>query len=804
MIKNYLITTLRNFVRHKSYSLINVVGLSIGVTACIVIYLLISYELSFDKFHSKYDNIYRVVEQSSRAGRTDFSGAVPYPLTPAFRNDFPDIPLVTAIDYHDEVLMKVGTEKRRVSNVIFADSLFSDVFDFQFLSGNPKVELGQPGKVFLTKSLADKIMHGKEHVTIKLDNELQLEVAGIVADPPATSHLSFSMIVSFPSLTTDFMNGLGIDEWGITASGFTYFVLPSHLSSASVDKRLQAFIKKYEPSKEGQDKYLVEPLSDIHFSRVYTQTPGAVPNGNISNLIVLAVLGVFILAIACVNFINLSTALAMKKSKEIGVRKTLGATRSQLTFYFLGETFFIIVLSLLLSLCAAELLQIWINGFMGKQLDMDITGDLSLIAFLSGLVVVATLLSGYYPAAILSGFNPDTVLRNKVSAHGSSSGVRKGLVVFQFTIAQILIIGTVIVSNQVAYFREKPLGFDKEAIINIPIPDNKVALLESFRTRLQSVPGVGAISFSLGGPTAENQFGTGSFITANGKDTEFDIDMKPADLFYKDVYGLHLKAGRWFTEAEERSANAGGEDATHVYVVNEAYVKKAGFSDAEQILGKMITTGLGDINAEVIGVVEDFHDQSLHGEIRPTVLISFPFFYYNAGVRISPKAFNEAGNSIQKAFEDVFPEFEYQYEFMDQFLAKLYRDEEQTYTLFRIFAGVSIFIGCLGLYGLISFMANQKLKEVGIRKVLGASVESIVMLFGREFVKLIFIAFLIASPITWYFMRSWLNGFAYRAPIQWTAFAVGIGATLLVALITVGYRSIRSALANPVEALRSE
>jgi len=805
MIRNYLITTFRNFIRNKNYTLINVVGLSVGITACVIIYLLISYELNFDKFNTKYDRIYRIVQQSFSTSGTDYGAAIPYPITSTFRNDFPDVPLVTGIHYQEDVLMKIGTEKQRIHSIVFADSLFFDVFDFKVLSGNPKVELGEPGKVFLTKSLADKIMKGRDHLTITLDNQMELEVAGIIADPPATSHITFSMLVSYPSLTPAFLNGLPLTEWGMTVAGYTYFVLPEGINNSTIEQRLEGLVKKYKPDEVGKRKYLTEPMSDFHFSKEYTEEPGPV-NVDVSNLVTMGVLGIFILAIACINFVNLATALAIRKSKEIGIRKTLGAKRWQLTLYFLGETSLIILISVLISLGVTEWMLKWINGFLDKKMDMSLFSNPSLVLFLIGMMVFATLFSGFYPAVILSGFNPVTVLKNKMSSQGSGTSVRKVLVVFQFTIAQILIIGTLIVANQMNYFRNKSLGFEKNAIINVNVPDNKPELMESFKTRLDGIAGVGTVSFSLGGPTSYNNFGTGSYLTEKGKEDGFTISVKPVDRFYQEVYGLKLKAGRWFTEAEEKSVDKSipKEDRRYVYIVNEAYVKKAGYTHAADILGKYITTGVNDISAEVVGVVADFHITSLHEEIIPTVLLNFPYFYYDAGIKISGSSYSEVVKEIEKVFETVYPEYEFRYEFMDQHLAQQYRQDERTFTLFQLFSGVSIFIGCLGLYGLVSFMANQKLKEVGIRKVLGASVSNIVLLFGKEFIKLILIAFVVAAPLTWYFMREWLNTFAYRTPIEWTNFIIGISVTLVIALLTVSYRSIRSAVINPADVLRTE
>jgi ABC-type antimicrobial peptide transport system permease subunit len=807
MIKNYLLISLRNFLRNRNYTLINTLGLSIGITSCIVIFLLVSNELSFDKFHSNYDRIYRVVTESKSSSGLDHGTTTPYPFAKAFRNDFADVPLITQLHSQDEVLMKIGTEKQRIKNVIFGDSLFFDVFDFKVLSGNPKVDLGEPGKVFLTKSLADKILNGNEKATIKLNNKIELEVVGIIADPPANSHISFSMIVSMPSLTPEFI-GFPLDRWGMTIAGFTYIVLPESVQPSRIEDRFKDFVTKYLSKEDAAtESFKIQPLKEIHFDEVYTKNPGTPANADISDLIVMGIMGVFILAIACVNFVNLATALAIKKSKEIGIRKTLGAKRSQLAAFFLGETFLLTLFSVVISLCAVEWLLRWINNFLEIRLDLNLLSNPVLIGFLIVLVFFTTLLAGFYPAIILSGFNPLAVLKNKISVQGSSGAtVRKVLVVFQFVIAQVLIMGTLVIADQMEYFNRKPLGFEKDAVINVSIPENKRELMESFRTRLERNPGIQSISFSLGAPTSGNNFHTGFYLTEKGEQEEYNVEIKPVDRFYRETYGIKLKAGRWFSESNEKESfrPVSPEEINFVYIVNESAARRLGFSNPAEIVGKKITTGFYNANKEVIGVVEDFHTASLHDEIAPVVLMLLPKFYYEAGIKVAPENFNQTIAFIEKNWTQLFPEYNFEYEFLDDYLAKLYQHDDRTFTLFKIFACISIFIGCLGLYGLISFMASQKLKEVGIRKVLGASVRSIMILFSREFVKLIVIAFLMAAPLAWYFMNQWLQEFAYRIPISWTVYAIGIGSTLIIAILTVSYRSAQAAAANPAETLRTE
>lgn len=462
-------------------------------------------------------------------------------------------------------------------------------------------------------------------------------------------------------------------------------------------------------------------------------------------------------------------------------------------------------MAVLISLCITEWSLGWLNNFLDKGLSLDLIGNIWLLLFLVVLIIAVTLLSGFYPAMILSGYNPAIVLKTKMVQGSAGGAVRKILVVFQFMIAQVLIIGTLIIAEQMQYFKNKPLGFEKQAIINVPMqPEQK--LLDSFRARVESNEHIRQLTFSLGAPTSDNNFGTNFFLSEKGRDAVYSITVKPVDRHYLDVYGIKLKAGRWFTEADERLADSSIPDSLqkHVYIINEAAVKQLGFNSVEEIIGKNITTGVNRIDAEVVGVIEDFHASSLHNPIEPVVMMIYPFFYYDAGMKIDMAHATETIAFLEKNWSELFPEYYFEYQFLDEKLDSLYRQDERTFTLFKIFAGISIFIGCLGLYGLISFMANQKLKEVGVRKVLGATTASIVLLFSQEFIKLIVVAFVIATPLAWFSMSQWLDGFAYRISIPWTVFGIALLSTLVISLVTVSYRSIRAALTNPTETLRTE
>ncbi|HZB13452.1 MAG TPA: ABC transporter permease [Chryseolinea sp.] len=807
MIKNYLVIALRNFFKNRGYTLINILGLSLGLTSCIIIFLVIDYDLRFDKFHSRYDRIYRVVQDTKGPSGISYGSVTPYPLANAFRNDFPDVPMVTQLHYQGEAQLTVEDEKQRVEGILFADSLFFEVFDFEVLSGNPKVALGEPGKVFLTKSMADKILKNKETTRLKID-KVDLEVAGIIADPPPNSHINFTMVVSMASFTPDFIGGFPINHWGLTARGFTYVVLPELVTQQAIESKFTAFAKKYSPDDASRTVLKLQPLRDIHFDDQYFTNPGHNDNIDAREFVVMGILGTFILLIACINFINLATALSEKKSKEIGIRKTLGAQRGQLTLYFLSETFLLTLFAVLLSLGATEWLLTWLNPFLKKEIDLPLFSNYVLVLFLLFLVLATTLLAGFYPSLILSRFSPTSVFRRGFSVPGSSGAlVRKSLVIFQFLIAHVLVIGTFIISDQMRYFRSKPLGFDENAVITISLPERKKAPLNALRARLEAIPGISGIAFGVGAPISDNGMYTGFFLTENGEeDGAHSVNFKAVDRHYLETYNIKLAAGRWFNENDEKNADLDlpKEERRAVYVVNEAAARKLGFLNAEDMVGKNITTGIRDIDAEVVGVLKDFHVSSLHKEIEPVVFAILPDYFYEGGIKLGTKNLKETIGQIETSWKEVFPDSFFEYEFLDEQLANLYERDEKTFTLFKIFAGVSIFIGCLGLYGLISFVANQKRKEVGIRKVMGATVSSILLLFSKEFIRLVIIAFVIASPLTWYLMNKWLQNFAYQVDISWYIFLVGFLAILFVVLATIAYRSVMAAKANPAVTLRSE
>jgi putative ABC transport system permease protein len=805
MFKNYFVIAFRGILRNKSYAAINIAGLALGITTCLIIFLIISRELSYDKQFANASNTYRVVRHSTDASGLSKSSVTPYPAGQAFKSDFPEV-LSTQFHFQFRSLLTIEDEKMNVENIVFADSSFFDIFDFEVLSGNPEKDLAQPGKVFLTEEFASKLLK-KDAKHFKLDNLLDMEIAGIIRTPAAPSHIKFNMVASRASLTPEMVKqflGFSMDQWGLNSSGFTYVVLPSNITKELMESKFTAFVKKYYNTEDAdREQYLLQPLSEIHFNTEYTENPGTTSTSS-SILIVLGCIGLFILVIACVNFINLSTALSIHRSREVGVRKTLGAQQGQLALQYLGEAFLLTVIAGLLSVVAAEWLAPLIGNFLEKDIALNLFRNPQVIFFLGSIVLLTALFSGSYPALILSKFNPVKALKSKLSQQTSGSvSLRKMLVVLQFFIAQVLIICTLVVSSQLSYFREKPLGFNREAVVTVKLPSSEPEKLEAIRNKLMADGDVKDVTFALGAPMSDMNFGTGMYLTEKGNAQRYSVNVKPVDAQYKDVYGMELIEGRWFTESDIKIGNAGKENSKWVYVINETAVKTLGFATAKEAIGQSVTIGFNDTPGPVIGVVKDFHAASLQQEIKPALMMPFNMAY-EAGIKIETANVSSLIKKIEEAWTSQYPEYLFEYTFLDQFIDRQYREEERMFGMFEIFAGIAIFIGCLGLYGLASFMAQQKTKEIAIRKSLGASIGHIIGMFSKEFILLIIIAFGLAVPVSWYAMKQWLQGFAFRVEMSWVVFAIGIVSTLIITILTVGYRSLRAAAANPVDSLKNE
>jgi putative ABC transport system permease protein len=830
MFKNYFKTAFRSLTRNRNYTIINVAGLAVGIAVCMIIFMIIQYQTSFDTFHSKKDRIYRVLTESHHvdAGTISYAKNVPFPIPEGLKTAFPQLEQVAPVyaSHNDElqVLDGNGTPVKNFkeqSGVFYTSPSFFKMFDFPLLAGS-YASLKDPNNVLLTKETAETYFgNGPDSYreamgkTIKLTGyysmgaglfqfpPVALKVSGILATIPANTDFQLKLVVAYGTdFTGDKQYGFQQPGWNGTAPDFGCYVLlpayrtgrPPNISVSNFNQQLSAYARKVAPL-DNKDSHIIQRLSAVH----YDAEAGNYRNKTISHELinVLWLIAAFILLIACVNFINLSTAQAVNRAKEVGVRKVLGSNKSQLRIQFIVETFLIVTIAVILAAVITILALPYINQLLELSLSFNILANPAIILFLLSVTIVVTALAGFYPSIVLSRFNPVNALKSKLTANTAKGiSLRRGLVVFQFIIAQALIIGTLIIVQQMNYFMNQPLGFDKDAIVNVPYrPDSTGGKLTDYLKQQLLSNGVQAVSFNSNSPIEDNNnmFTTFKFDNAI-KDADFQAITKFADNDYVPTYKLQLVAGR----------NLQPSGPTTEFLVNESFVKNLGLKKPEDILNKEVSIMGGLIKCPVVGVLKDFNDRSLRQNLAPLLIATNSTMYRQASIKISTANIASSMQSIKKIWEQTFPNYVYEYRFLDDKIASFYKQENQLAQLYKIFAAIAIFLSCLGLYGLASFMAVQRIKEVGIRKVLGATTSNIVYLFSKEFIILISIAFVISVPIAWYFMHGWLQDYAYRIDLGWWVFMVGGLASVLIALVTISFQAIKAAVANPVESLRSE
>jgi ABC-type antimicrobial peptide transport system permease subunit/AraC-like DNA-binding protein len=813
MFKNYLKIAWRNLMRNKSYAAINITGLAVGIAVCMVIFIIIQFQTSVDNFHAKKDRIYRLLTEyhHAEAGDISYGKDLPFPLPVGLKTSFPQIEQVAPIfaSQDDQVLIpdnSGNTEKtfKEQRGVFFTEPSFFKIFDFPLLAGTYG-SLKDPNNVLLTKEVAEKYFGewktaiGK---TIKLEvggyifehGTEVLKVSGILATIPANTDFQLKVVVAYGTgFTGDYLSKS--TDWDGTVANFgCYILLPRNTAVDNFNQQLKAYSRKAE-SPADKNSHIAQPLSAIH----YDGQVGDYSNKTISHelLNVLWLIAAFILLIACVNFINLSTAQAVNRAKEVGVRKVLGSNKSQLQTQFIVETFLIVISAVVLAAGITMLVLNAVGQLLELSLSFNIFSNPAIILFLLTVTIVVTVLAGFYPSIVLSRFNPVNALKSKLTSNGNGISLRRGLVVFQFIIAQALIIGTLIIVKQMDYFMNQPLGFDKDAIVNVPFRTDSVRLsrMDYLKKQLLSINGVQAVCYSSNTPVEDvnDTWSTFKFDHAI-KEADFKVITKFADDGYVPAYKLQLVAGR----------NLQPATMTREFLVNESLVKSLGFKKPEDILNKEISIWNDNIKCPVVGVLKDFHDRSFRNGMAPLVITTDMVMYNQATIKLATINMSSTMQSVKKVFDKTFPDFVYEYKFLDEKIGSFYKQENQLAALYKIFAAIAIFLSCLGLYGLASFMAVQRIKEVGIRKVLGATAGNIVYLFSKEFVILIAIAFAIATPIAWYYMHQWLQDYVYRITISWWLFAAGGLAAIIIALATISFQAIKAAIANPVKSLRNE
>ncbi len=818
MIKNYFSaghfvkTAFRNMVRNKNFTIINIAGLAAGIAVCLVIFVVIQFHISFENFHTKKDRIYRILTEyhHSDAPEIFYGRGVPMGMPAGLRTTFPQIEKIAPLysEGNDQILVpdENGTTIKKFKEekgVYFTQPSFFDIFDFRFLSGDPGTALKDPNTAVVSKETAEKYFpqdaaHGEwQNVigkTIKWNNAITLKITGVLASIPRNTDFQVKILIAYGTgYTADFLKST---EWDNTGSSFNcYILLPKNESATAFNTQLRAFVKKMK-SERNKDSHIIQPLTQIH----YDEQAGTLSGKSISHELIRALwlIAIFILLIACINFINLSTAQAVNRAKEVGVRKVLGSNKRQLKFQFLTETFLIVVSAVVLSISIS-----WgAIPYIGKILDLPLERSILLrtiiLVFLPAITIAVTLLAGFYPSIVLSRFNPIAVLKSKLVARSTKGfTLRKGLVVFQFVIAQALIIGTLIIVMQMDDFRNRPLGFEKESIANIPFPGDSAGIskLDFLKKQLEGINGIQRVSFSSNTPVEDDQDNWSNFRFDHAiKETEFYTIIKWADHEYVPTYKLPLVAGR----------NLEASDTAREFLVNEMLIQNLGIKNPNEALNKEISLWNGRVKGNIVGVIKDYHSRSFRRDLAPVLITTRKTGYSSAGIKLSMKNLSTTMGSIEKIWGQTFPDFVFEYQFLDSKIDNFYKEENQLSELYKIFAGIAIFLSCLGLYGLASFMAVQRIKEVGIRKVLGATAANITYLFSKEFIILIGIAFVISSPIAWYFMHKWLENFPYRITISWWMFAVGGIVSIIIALGTVSFQAVKAALTNPVKSLRTE
>jgi len=784
-----------------------------GLGCVLVIYRYISHHTSFDKDQPAYERIYRVVSQESTPTGIDFNDGLPHPVGKSLRNDFPEMVAVaqTHFEYGGQINIREedgNTSKYEEDGVVFVEPSIFDIFDFNVLVGTPSVSLKDVNTAVITSSLAQKYFDLSENALadaigrkINFSSAIDLTVVGVIADRPETTDFPFTVLISYDSQkeTNPYYDD-GTKFNSTSSATNCYVLLGVSDNPENYDSRLTDFVGKYFGEDEVETFTMsLMSLQEMHSHPEYQKYSGtALPPSEKWALVALAAI---LLVAGCINFINLATAQAVKRSKEIGVRKVLGSGKTRLVLQFLSETFIITLVALLISLVFAEVLLINLEEVIGTALSIDILDNPATIGFLLIIAAVVTFLAGFYPSVLLSRMNPVLAIKNKISSqhHTGGMSLRRLLVIVQFAISQVLIIGTIVVTSQMDYVRNADLGFNKDAIINafVPEPGDETAV-DRLRTSLMQHPNIENVAFSLGTPSATNNAHSNISYAPMDTDAEYTGNFKPIDENYLELFGLELLAGR----------NLRKSDNDTVAIVNRYLTEWMGLSSPEEAIGKKLKTGYGG-DKTIIGVVENFNVYSLHSEMDYVIFFKLPEFNYNVSVKLATtngliNDLEGALSNIEESWQASFPDYIYDYEFYDEDLASEYEDEQATAQLLTLFSGIAIFIGCLGLYGLISFISTQKSKEIGIRKVLGASILSVLGIFSKELLILLVVAFLVAAPLGYWVMDGWLSDFAYSIDITIVEFAVAIFFTIVIALLTMSYQSIRAAIANPVESLKDE
>jgi ABC-type antimicrobial peptide transport system permease subunit len=796
MLKLNLKIALRTLYRNRSYTLINILGLSVGMTSCILIFLFIRFQLAYDSNFKNADRVYRFVTDWKYTSFDDYSAGVPLPMAAAARDELVGIEKIGRISKRGGVVMvknNNGTTHFKASkDVFFAEPELFDILQVEWLLGTSSKSLSAPNTAVISEKTAILLFGSAQLAigkTFTFWNSIPLRVAGVIGDLPASTSVPMEIVVSYKT-----PHGNKEEEWGnVSSYDQCFMLLRQGASLEALEHSLKRFNQKYlnQEKLTGKQHSRLQRLSDIHFSDRY----GNFADTAISKKEVygLGLIGLFLIATACINFINLATAQSVNRSKEVGVRRVMGAMRRQLVFQFLAETTVITIGSMILACIFSELSLPVLSHLFKGQVSLSLFSDPVIFIFLFVLVAAVSFLAGFYPAIVMSGFSPALAIKNKVRLQSGNMSFRMILIIVQFTVTIVLMISTVVVIRQMNYVREKPLGFEKGQVmlINFPADSANLTRQELIREKLLHVKGVEMQSYFARPPLSE-MVNTTSFYVDGRENKDFEVRLSMADAHYFDLFGLEFLVGNVY----------GKSDTANAYVANETFVKKIGITDPRLALGKVISQN--GRKGPIVGVVKDFNDQSLREKISPMVFYQEKAQFYNMGVKLDSKHVVSARKAIESIWTKAFPNEVYTAKFIDDDIEAYYEAEQITGILFRIFGGVIMFIAFIGLFGLISFVAAQRTREMAIRKVLGATTVELVKMLNGSFVKMVLAANLIAWPVAYILTNQWLSGFAYRATFSIWPFVVAMGASMSLTLIVVSFRSYRAATASAVKALKYE
>ena len=809
---------LRRFSRQKLTTTLHIVGLTLGISVCLLIGLFVKHELSFDAYESKATRTYRLNTVWVDFGKKEFHYSTPFPLADQIRKDIPGLEYVTKVHHPFQSIIEINPTKRfKQDQVMMTDPEFLDVFDVKIVKGNAYETLRKPYQAVLTETTVKKFFGNEDPIgkTFTYNDSFNITVGSVIKDFPGNTHLPASMLLSFSDNEKYLMTSA--THYGSVSGGTTFIVLPKGTRpGAGLKAGLKSINDRFINNQQwmGKDSHVeteIQPLTDIHFNSKYAGGGEWVKAINTQWLWFFGAVGFAVLILDCINFINLSTAQSITRAKEVGVHKSIGAGRFQLIRQFLSEALLLVFFAAILSVVIAKLALPYLNDLTSKQITFEIWESPGIMVSLLAGIILTALLAGIYPSWLITRFQPASVLKSgSVNTNQGTPLLRKGLVITQFSISICLLIGLLLIGKQMNYMRHKNLGFDKDNIITMQIPaTSNIAKKELFAAALKTIPGIKDWSFSTSPPSGGENAHWGTRMSLIGRE---DPNLKPVTTIMTDdrfcqVYGLHLKAGRFFTIADTSAISESIPENMRFpkTVVNETLVRELGFASNEEALGKRFWTGMMGWHPEITGVVADFNIGSLHEAIKPTLITQFIPFANKVGVKIQAGAdIPVVINQVNTSYKKIFPEGIFEYNFLDQQLDALYKSEIRLFSLFKVFSVLAMLISCLGLWGLITFAAQQRVKEIGIRKILGASVPNLVSMLAKDFVILVCIAIVIAVPLAYLGINKWLQDFAFRINIGWTAFVIAGAAAILIALITVSFQAIRAAIANPVKSLRTE